>query len=118
MGDSIHRARPLADGTLSVGGNSSLQQLEAVYKRYGNRIYTLLRRLLADDKAAESATASVFVRFSRELASQADEAQAFLRLRELAVETAVRRMKGHKMASALHWFTERVRGLRHRRPAK
>lgn len=118
MGNPIHQAHPLADSTLSVGGNSRLQQLEAVYQQYGSRIYTLLRRLLADDKAAECATANVFVRFSKELATQADGAQTFLRLRELAVEAAVRRMKGHKMTAALHWFTERVRSLHHRRPAK
>jgi hypothetical protein len=119
MGNSIYPARPLDDGTpMSVGGNSRLQQLEAVYQRHGNRIYTLLRRLLADEKAAESATASVFVRFSGELTSQADEAQAFLRLRELAVETAVRRTKGRDMAAVLHWLSKRAGSLCRRSAAK
>src|SRR5689334_21841376 len=107
MGNLIHRARPLVDpNPLSVGGNNRLQRLEAVYQRYGNHIYTLLRRLLVDERAAESATTNVFVRFSKEVASQADEAQTFLRLRELAVETAVSRMKGRKMAAVLHWFSK------------
>lgn len=109
MGNSIHRACPLVDRT---------PQLEAVYQQYGKHVYSLLRRLLADEKAAESATADVFVRFSDELASQPNEAHTFLRLRELAVETARRRLKGHRMPAVLHLVSKKFTSLRRRWAAK
>ena len=89
---------------MSVGGNSPLQQLEAIYQQYGKRIYSLLLRLLVDEKAAESAMTDVFVRFSDELANPPDETQTLLRLRELAIETALRRLNGNRLTTVLHRF--------------
>jgi hypothetical protein len=75
-----------------LGNNSSLSGLESIYRRYGQGIYTFCLRLLANEKAAESATIDVFVQFNREMASQPDESRTRLRLRELAIDASVTRL--------------------------
>jgi hypothetical protein len=81
-------------------------QLEAVYNRYGAGIYSLCLRLLTNKDAAESATIDVFVRFSKELANQPDESRMRLRLRELAVEAALARLRRQGMTAVFHWFSD------------
>ena len=113
MANSIHTAQlPVEETSLSANGNSRLPQLKAVYQRYGSRIYSLLLRLLVDKNAAEAATVDVFVRFRDELASQPTEAQVFLRLRQLAVETALRRVNRHSMAALRQWLYNKFPNLR------
>jgi predicted RNA polymerase sigma factor len=46
---------------------SHVAQIESVYRRYGERIFSLRLRLLADMREAESATVDVFVQFGRSL---------------------------------------------------
>jgi len=92
--------------------NVCVSQLEAIYKRYGAGVYTLCLRLLADEKTAESATADVFVQFNKELASQPDESRTTLRLRELAVEAALRQMRRHGIAVVFIWLRDVLLRLR------
>ena len=74
--------------------------LEAAYKLFVAQIYTLCFHLLANSSAAEEATATVFVRFSRELARRWDEARVISRLRELAIGESVERLFGNVAANA------------------
>ncbi len=57
----------LRDALLVLRDDRSAKRLEALYRNYLARVYTICRRLLAGPKAAEAATVEVFVRFSREL---------------------------------------------------
>jgi DNA-directed RNA polymerase specialized sigma24 family protein len=75
-----------------LGNNSSVSGLESVYRRYGQGIYTFCLRLLANEKAAESATVDAFVQFSKEMTSQSDESRTLLRLREFAINASVTRL--------------------------
>lgn len=74
--------------------------LEAAYKLFVAQIYTLCFHLLANSSAAEEATATVFMRFSRELPRHWDEARVVSRLRELAIADAVERLFGDVAANA------------------
>lgn len=78
------------------GDNSALSRLESVYRRYGQGIYTFCLRLLANEKAAESATVDAFVRFGKEMTSQSDKSRDVLRLRELAINASLRRLNGRR----------------------
>jgi hypothetical protein len=49
-----------------LGDNPSLSGLESIYRRYGQGIYTLCLRLLANENAAESATVDALVRFGKD----------------------------------------------------
>ena len=71
---------------------SFVSQLESLFSRYGPGIYTLCLRLTADEKAAESATVGVFVKFSREMASCTDESRIRLRLAALAITESLARL--------------------------
>ena len=82
--------------------------LEAAYKLFVAQIYTLCFRLLANSSAAEEATATVFVRFSRELPRRWDEARVISRLRELAVGESVERLFGNVAANASKGSAARV----------
>ena len=73
--------------------DGALAQLEALYRRYVGHIYTLCLRLLANVKAAEDATIEVFVRFSQELMQRWEESAIFARLRELAIDNAITRLR-------------------------
>lgn len=73
-------------------GVSQIKRLEAAYRRYSGHIYTLCLRLLASVRAAEEATMQVFVRFGRELARRMDESRILERLRELAIDEALRQL--------------------------
>lgn len=75
-----------------LGNNSSLSGLESIYRRYGQGIYTFCLRLLANEKAAESATVDAFVRFGKEMTGQSDKSRILLRLRELAINASVTRL--------------------------
>lgn len=66
--------------------------LEVAYKLYAKQVYTLSLRLLASVRAAEEVTVRVFVEFSRELTRGWDESRVLERLRELAIDEALRRM--------------------------
>lgn len=71
-----------------------LSQFEAVYRKHGRRVYTLCLRLLADETAAEEATAQALVRFGREAVRRPGEAPDPTRLRELAIRAALARLRG------------------------
>lgn len=105
MADSIQ----LCD--LSVA-TDSLPQLEAIYKRYGSSIYSLCLRLLADEKAAESATVDVFVMFNKELTSQSDEPHISSRLHEMAVAAALSRLREHSTRTVLYRLRDVLLRLR------
>ena len=80
-------------GTMHRGDGVPVPDLEATYRRFGEHIYTLCMRLLADKKAAEDATVGVFVQFSKESIERFDERGAFIRLRELAVMASQRQLR-------------------------
>ena len=67
--------------TMHLGDSVRAQDLEAGYRQFGERIYTLCLRLLADKEAAEDATVDVFVRFNKELIEHSDERGVLIRLR-------------------------------------
>lgn len=69
--------------------------LEVAYKLNASRVYTLCLRLLASVRAAEEATVQVFVRFSRELSKRWDESRVAARLRELAIDEALSRLRSY-----------------------
>jgi len=94
--------------------NVSLPQLESIYKRYGSYIYSLCFRLLADEKAAESTTVDVFVRFNKELGSQSDEPRISSRLHEMAVAAALSRLREHSMTAVLYRLRDVLLRLRRR----
>lgn len=93
--DNINQkmAMPMGAGGLEVNNKLRDFQLKAIYDRYGGRVYTLCLRLLANRKAAESATADVFVMLSKELPEQQDEAHTLDRLRELAINASLARIR-------------------------
>lgn len=94
MASSKHESKaPLAGCCPPESADTTLaSQLESIYCRYGRGIYTLCLRLIADEKAAESATVDVFVKFSKEMASQSDESRLRLRLCELAINASLARL--------------------------
>jgi hypothetical protein len=91
------------------------------YLRYGQGVYTFCLRLLANKKAAESATVDVFVRFGKDLEIGPDESRAVLRLRELAIKASFARLNGRgrtiwrRLTQSLSVTLRRVVGLKLRR---
>lgn len=85
-----------ADRQLTAGGRG-ISLLEAVYERHVKSVYTLCLRLLAGAREAEDATAHAFVRFGLEATPRRDEAHASRRLRELATDEALRRLRGRRV---------------------
>lgn len=67
----------------------NVAQIESVYRRYGERIFSLCLRLLADMREAELATVDVFVQFGRRLTTRWDEARTQMYLRELAIDASL-----------------------------
>ena len=68
--------------------------LEVAYKLYVKRVYTISLRLLANVREAEEVTVQVFAAFSRELPRKWDESRVSARLRELAIDEALRCLWG------------------------
>lgn len=68
--------------------------LEVAYKLYVKQVYTLSLRLLANVRDAEEVTVRVFAAFSRELPRKWDESRVLARLRELAIDEALRCLWG------------------------
>ncbi len=91
--------------------------LEVAYKLYASRVYTLCLRLLANVKAAEEATVQVYVRFSRELWKRWDESRIAARLRDLAINEALSRLRlsANRMKAAVN--TQSLRSARFRSSA-
>lgn len=80
-----------------------VSRLESVFLRHAARVYTLCQRLLVGEAEAEDATVQVFARFGREPSLWSSEARTTLaRLRELAVDEALRRLRARR--------TEQVEG--------
>ena len=71
-----------------------LLRLEGVYRGHGRRVYTLCLRLLADETAAEDATAQAFAQFGREGNWGRGGGRVLTRLRELAVRAALDHLPG------------------------
>lgn len=67
---------------------------EVAYKLYVKQVYTLSLRLLANVRDAEEVTVRVFATFSRELPRKWDESRVLARLRELAIDEALRCLWG------------------------
>ena len=97
-----------------LGKSFSVSGLESIYRRYGQGIYTFCLRLLANEKAAESATVDAFVQFSKEMTSQSDESRTLLRLRELAINASVTRLNnrgrsiGQRLGQSLRLILRRI----------
>lgn len=68
--------------------------LEVAYKLYAKQVYALSLRLLASVREAEEVTVRVFAAFSRELPRKWDESKVLARLRELAIDEALRCLWG------------------------
>lgn len=62
-------------------GKLNIAQIESVYRRYGERIFSLCLRMLADMREAELATVDVFVQFGRRLTTRWDESRTQMYLR-------------------------------------
>lgn len=93
MENAMHGSNPNKGAdTIDRGHNSVALRLESIYRRYGQGIYTFCLRLLANERAAESATVDVFIELSKEMASQTDESRTLLRLRELAINASLARL--------------------------
>jgi hypothetical protein len=93
MADSKHEPKVAFAGCPPESSDTTFaSQLESIYSRYGQGIYTLCLRLMANEKAAESATVDVFVKFSKEMASHSDESLIRLRLCELAINASLARL--------------------------
>ncbi|HWP45068.1 MAG TPA: hypothetical protein VNO14_17630 [Blastocatellia bacterium] len=94
MKDLTHKmAAPAGPIDLEMNNDPQVSQLKAIYDLYGGRVYSLCLRLLASEKAAESATVDVFVRFGKEMARQEGEAHTFNQLRELAISASLARLR-------------------------
>lgn len=104
-------AMPAGTGDSEVSNRLQESQLKAIYDRYGGRVYSLCHRLLASQKSAESATADVFVRLSKEMLDQADEARTLARLRELAINASLARLRGRSGAIARRLMRKARRSL-------
>ena len=68
--------------------------LQAAFRLYGPRVYTLCVRLLGNSDDAQDATVAVFARFNKELTRRWDEQVIVRRLRELAIDEALDRLWG------------------------
>jgi RNA polymerase sigma-70 factor, ECF subfamily len=73
----------------------NVTQIESVYRRYGERIFSLCLRLLADIREAESATVDVFVQFGRSLTARWDESRKQMYLREIAIDASIGHLRKH-----------------------
>lgn len=94
MNELTHNlAMPAGPIGLEVNNELQVSQLRAIYDRYGGRVYSLCLRLLASEKAAESATVEVFVRFGKEKPGQEDEERTLNHLRELAISASLARLR-------------------------
>lgn len=97
MASLIDRAKSLrmSDSvTTSAEGRQRLVLLQAAYRLYGPRVYSLCVRLLNDSDGAQEATVNVFVRFRKELTRRWDEQVIVRRLGELAIDEALDRLWG------------------------
>lgn len=104
-------AMPTGIGELEGNDNLQDSQLKTIYDRHGGRVYSLCLRLLANQKAAESATADAFVMFSKELSNQQDEARTLDRLRELAINASLIRIRGRSQVIARRLIRKAGRSL-------
>ena len=66
--------------------------LEVAYKLFANQVYALSLRLLASERDAEVVTVDVFAKFNQELTRKWNESRVLERLRELAIDEALRRL--------------------------
>lgn len=73
----------------------NVTQIESVYRRYGERIFSLCLRLLADMREAESATVDVFVQFGRSLTARWDDSRTQMYLREIAIDASLAHLHKH-----------------------
>jgi RNA polymerase sigma-70 factor (ECF subfamily) len=73
----------------------NVAQIESVYRRYGERIFSLCLRLLANMREAELATVDVFVQFGRRLTTRWDESRTQMYLRELAIDASLAHLHKH-----------------------
>ena len=70
--------------------------LEVAYKLFAKQVYALSLRLLVSERDAEEVTVDVFVKFNRELPRRWDESRVLERLRELAIDEALRRLSARR----------------------
>ena len=81
--------------TTSAGENRQrLVLLQAAFRLYGPRVYTLCVRLLGNSDDAQDATVAVFAHFNTELTRRWDEQVIVRRLRELAIAEGLDRLEG------------------------
>ena len=95
MTNMNHEASPLAGSDSATGSITEGFGVESIYKLHGGRVYSLCLRLLSDRNKAEDATAEAFVRFHKELGVQSDGPLVLVRLRQLGIEAALRRLRAH-----------------------
>ena len=94
MASIVDKKRIVSVTPKSREGRLKTVLLEAAYWLHVGRVYTLCLRLLANVRAAEEATVSVFARFSRELTRRWEESVIVRRLRQLAIDEALERLWG------------------------
>lgn len=70
--------------------------LEVAYKLFAKQVYALSLRLVVSERDAEKITVDVFVKFNRELPRRWDESRVLERLRELAIDEALRRLSARR----------------------
>lgn len=70
--------------------------LEVAYRLFAKQVYGLSVRLLASERDAQEVTVAVFLKFNRELPRRWDESRVLERLRELAMDEALRRWRKHR----------------------
>lgn len=81
--------------TTSAGEDRQrLVLLQAAFRLYGPRVYTICLRLLGNSDRAQDAVVRVFAQFRQELTLRWDEKVIVSRLRELAIGEALDRLAG------------------------
>lgn len=70
--------------------------LEVAYKLFVKQVYALSLRLLVSERDAQEVTVDVFVKFNRELPRRWEESRVLERLRELAIDEALRRLSARR----------------------
>jgi DNA-directed RNA polymerase specialized sigma24 family protein len=93
MRNSLKESNERSERDLTGDPYSQVAELESLYKRFGQEVYTLCLRLLANESSAELATIEVFLGFARGITANKDNKwEVWSLLRRLAVQGALNRL--------------------------